>query len=169
MDWMASDYVKGKGSLAVKIRYFFVWLEARNDIPKRLISGGYSTIKLLRFSLAIIALISFSSVALGSPVWNSASIYGLWYGFVAAGYIIISAVFLLGLRMWYGGSIFFFLASAVINLNLGSDGGLNPLGAAGTPAFNAILSLGWLYLVVIGLAMTRYDKGSKKNQLLIQS
>ena len=166
---MAQTADKGSESLSVKLRYLFVWLEARNDIPKRLIAGGYSTIKLSRFSMTILALLSFSSVALGSTVWNSASLAGLWYGLVAAGYVVVAVIFLLGFRMWYGGSVAFFIVSAIVNLSLNNNGGLNPLGASGTVAFNEMLALIWVYLVVVGLVMMRYDKGSKLNDLLAQS
>lgn len=156
-------------SLSIKLRYLFVWVEARNDIPKRLIEGRYSIIKIARFTITILALLSFSSVALGSPVWNSATYAGLWYGLVSAGYVIAAMIFLLGLRMWYGPSVAFFIISAIVNLSINSGSGLNPLGAAGSINFDDILSVFWVYLVVVGLLLMRYDKGSKINDILSQS
>jgi hypothetical protein len=88
---------------------------------------------------------------------------------VAAGYVVVAVIFLLGFRMWYGGSVAFFIASAIINLSLDNSGGLNPLGASGTVAFNEMLGLIWVYLVLVGLVMMRYDKGSKLNDMLAQS
>ncbi len=166
---MAEDGKSGNGSLMIKLRYLFIWLEARNDLPKKFITGGYSIIKLARFSMTILALLSFSSVALGSPVWNSASLAGLWYGLIAAGYVVVAVIFLLGIRMWYGGSVAFFIISGIVNYHLASSGGPNPLGAWGTVNFNNIVALAWLYLIIVGLLMMRYDKGSKVNDLLAQS
>ncbi len=166
---MAESEKKANESLMIRLRYMFVWLEARNNTPKKFIAGSYSAIKIARFSMTVLALLSFSSVALGSPVWNSASILGLWYGLISAGYVVVAFIFLMGLRMWYGGAVSFFIISALVNFSVDNSGGLNPLGAWGTVNFNNLVALGWLYLVVVGLILMRYDKGSKVNELLAQS
>ncbi len=166
---MPSAKLKENNGLLIRLRYLSVWLSAREDLPINFITGGFSSIKLLRFSLAIISLISFSSVALGSPVWSSASYLGLWYGIVSSGYIIVAMIFLLGLRMWYGASVGFSLLSSIINLALDERSGFHPLGTWGATDLNNLVALGWIYLVLCGLFMMRYDKGSKINEMLVQS
>jgi len=151
------------------ISAMFIWLAARRNTPKSWFSGSYSTIKLVRFSLVILALFDFSAVALGNPIWNSANLVSLWFGLAEAGYVIIAMIYLLGLRMWYAANEVFLIGSAIINFSLGSSAGLNPLGALGSVTLNTILALTWLYLVIVGLIMMRYDKGSKVNELLLQS
>ena len=146
-----------------------LWLSARSNTPKSWFAGGYSRIKVVRFSLVVLALLDFSAVALGNPVWNYANYLSLWFGLVEAGYIIIAVVYLLGLRMWYGPNVAFLLLSAFINLYLGAGSDINPLGSLGSHGFNFILSLTWIYLVLVGLIIMRYDKGSKINELLAQS
>lgn len=157
------------GGLGLKLRYFNVWLSARS-LPKNWVRGNFSKIKLLRFSMVIISLISFSSVALGSTVWNSASFAGLWYGAISAGYVLTAMIFLLGMRMWYGAGEAFFIVSGIINLGINDAGtGFNPLGAAANAYVNSFIAIFWVYLVIVGLLMMRYDKGSKLNDLLQQS
>ena len=146
-----------------------IWLSARSNTPKSWFAGGYSRIKIMRFSLVVLALLDFSAVALGNPIWNYANYLSLWFGLVGAGYIIIAVVYLLGLRMWYGPNEIFLLLSAFVNLYLGAGSDMNPLGSLGSHGFNFVLSLTWVYLVLVGLLMMRYDKGSKINELLSQS
>ena len=146
-----------------------LWLSAKSNTPKSWFAGGYSRIKIMRFSLVVLALLDFSAVALGNPIWNYANYLSLWFGLVGAGYIIIAVVYLLGLRMWYGPNEIFLLLSAFVNLYLGAGSDMNPLGSLGSHVFNFVLSLTWVYLVLVGLLMMRYDKGSKINELLSQS
>ena len=146
-----------------------LWLSAKSNTPKSWFAGGYSRIKIMRFSLVVLALLDFSAVALGNQIWNYANYLSLWFGLVGAGYIIIAVVYLLGLRMWYGPNEIFLLLSAFVNLYLGAGSDMNPLGSLGSHGFNFVLSLTWVYLVLVGLLMMRYDKGSKINELLSQS
>ncbi len=146
-----------------------LWLSARSDTPKSWFAGGYSLIKTVRFSLVMLALLDFSAVAIGNPIWNTASYLSLWFGLVEAGYIVIAIVYLLGLRMWYGPNVAFLVLSALANMHLGAGGDLNPLGSLGSSGFNFIISLTWIYLVIVGIVIMRYDKGSKINGLLSQS
>lgn len=162
---MASEFLR---ELWNNIRYALFWLEVRKDVPKRWFKGGYSLIKLARFSMVFFALINFSAVALGSPNWNSATIYSLWLGFASALYILVGIIYMLGFRMWYGMSSAFLIISALINYSIDSTGGPDALTA--TPvSFNNLIALTWLYLVLMGLVLMRYDKGSKLNSVLQES
>lgn len=162
---MESEFLR---ELKNNLRYALFWLEVRKDTPKQWFKGNYSPIKLARFSMVFFALINFSAVALGSPNWNSASLYTLWLGLASAFYIIVAIIYMLGFRMWYGLSSGFLILSAIINYMLDSAGGPDAL--TSTPAsFNNLIALTWLFLVLMGLVLMRYDKGSKLNAVLQES
>ncbi len=158
-----------KARVRNSIQYTFFWLSARKDVPKSWFRGGFSNVKLIRFSLVVFALLNFSAVALGSTVWNSATPYSLWLGFASAAYIIIAIVYLLGLRAWYGPSSLFLVVSLAVNYLFNSGGGPVALSQSASPWFNGFIVLTWVYLVVVGLLLMRYDRGSRLNDLLVQS
>ncbi|HVA83259.1 MAG TPA: hypothetical protein VNF06_03785 [Candidatus Aquilonibacter sp.] len=162
---MASDLL---WELQNRLRYLFFWLEVRKDVPKNWFKGNYSPIKLARFSMVLLALLNFSAVALGSPNWNAATVYSLWLGFASAIYIIVAIIYMLGFRMWYGLSSGFLVLSAIVNYMFDSAGGPDALSATGV-TFNNLIALSWLYLVLMGLILMRYDKGSKLNSVLQES
>lgn len=147
----------------------FIWLSFRKNAPQEWFKGSYSPIKLVRMSLVIIALLNFSAVALGSPDWNAATTYSLWLGFASAIYVIVAIVYFLGLRMWYAPSSIVLLLSGGINYAFDSAGGPDALTPFTSPSFNDIIALSWVYLIVVGVLIMRYDKGSKLNELLQQS
>ena len=157
------------GRIHNRLRFAFFWLSVRKDVPKQWFKGSYSTIKIVRFSLVFFALLNFSAVALGSPNWNTATTYSLWLGFASAAYLLIAIVYFLGLRMWYGPTSAFLILSAIINYLFDSAGGPDALTGGSTALFNDAIAVTWLYLVVVGLIMMRYDRGSKLNDLLSQS
>lgn len=152
----------------ISLREWFFMLQLRPGIPKSWYSGGYSRIKFVRFSMVVLALLSYSALSLGTN-FTAATFLNLWYGLIAAGYVIVAIVYLLGLRMWYAPSTLFLIISALINLALNFSGGPLGLGPAATLAFAVVVGIFWLYLVIAGLFMLRYDKGSKINEMLLQS
>jgi hypothetical protein len=152
----------------IAIREWLFMLGARKDTPRNWFSGSYSRIKLVRVSLVIAALLNYSAFAQGSN-YLEATFTNLWYGLVYAGYIIVSMIFLFGLRMWYGPAIAFTILNVVINLMINFAGGPFALGTTANPAFAYATALIWTYTVVVGLLMMHYDKGSKINEMLQQS
>jgi multidrug transporter EmrE-like cation transporter len=98
----------------ITIREWFLWLSVR-DTPRSWFSGSYSLIKLVRFSMVFFALVNFAAIALGNPAWNVANLYSLWLGFADAGFILVSVIYLFGLRMWYAPVSLFLIVSGVIN------------------------------------------------------
>ncbi len=154
-----------------KISSYFLWLSVKKGLPKELSKGSYSSIKLLRFSLVIFALLNFSAVALGSPNWNVATPYSLWLGLASAIYILVAVIYLLGLRMWYGPVTAVLVISAITNYAFDATGGPDALSLSASPnlLFNDAVAVTWLFLVVAGIFAMRYDRGSKLNELLSQS
>ena len=153
----------------ISMRVFTFWLEVQRDTPRSWFSGGYSRIKFARFSLVVLALFDYSGLALGTSSFSAATLSNLWYGLAAAGYIIVAAVYLFGLRMWYAPAVTFVIISALINMAINFAGGPLGLGAGASSLFSLIVNVTWLYMVVAGLMIMRYDKGSKVNDLLLQS
>jgi hypothetical protein len=150
------------------LRYRFAWLSAR-DMPSAWSRGSYSWVKIIRFSLVVFALLNSAALALGSPSWNVANLFSLWLGFVFAAFLLIAVIYFLGLRMWYAGATAFLIVAAVINYLFNAAGGPLALSSYTTVSLSTALALGWLYLVVVGIIIMRYDKGSKLNELLQQS
>ena len=166
---MAYSYREKYRDFKTQLRYAFAWLAVRKGLPVEWFRGGYSWIKIVRFSLVAFSLLNFSAVALGSPNWNSATLYGLWLGFASAAYIILAVIYFLGLRMWYGPAAGFAIFAAIINFLFDSRGGPDALSSLNNPNFNDLVGLTWLYLVVVGILIMRYDRGSKINEMLQQS
>ncbi len=166
---MAYTYREKFRDFTNQLRYYFAWLSVRKDTPKIWFSGSYSWIKVVRFSLVIFSLLNFAALALGSPNWNVASFYSLWLGFASAAFILIAIIYFLGLRMWYGPVAGFLIIAAIINYIFDAAGGPDALSPINRPSFNDLIALTWLYLVVVGIVIMRYDKGSKLNELLKQS
>jgi hypothetical protein len=152
-----------------QMRYSFAWFSVKKGLPTSLSSGSYSWIKLVRFSLVVFALLNSAALALGSPSWNVANLFSLWLGFVFAAFILIAVIYFLGLRMWYSAATGFLIVAAVVNYLFNAAGGPLALSSYTTVTLSTALAVGWLYLVIVGIAIMRYDKGSKLNELLQQS
>jgi hypothetical protein len=71
--------------------------------------------------------------------------------------------------MWYGAATAFLIVAAVVNYLFNAAGGPLALSSYTTVSLSTALALGWLYLVIVGIVIMRYDKGSKLNELLKQS
>lgn len=151
------------------LNYRLAWFSAKSDMPSDWSKGSYSAVKIVRFSLVVFALLNSAALALGSNSWNTTSFYSLWLGVVFAAFILIAVIYFLGLRMWYGVSTGFLIFSAVVNYLLNPAGGPLALSSYTEPSLNLVIALSWLYLVIVGIAIMRYDKGSKLNELLKQS
>lgn len=148
------------------LRYRFAFLAARSDLPSKWSSGSYSWVKIIRFTLVVFALLNSAGLALGSPSWNVANLFSLWLGFVFAAFLLIAIIYFLGLRMWYSGATAFLIIAAVVNYLFNAAGGPLALSSYTTFSLSTALAFGWLYLVIVGIAIMRYDKGSKLNDLL---
>jgi hypothetical protein len=164
---MVFDLKEWLRRIPINLRILTVAMEARRDTPKEWFAGGYSRIKLLRLSLAVVALLNYSALALGTN-FTLASWFNLWVGLAGAGYILIAFVYLLGLRMWYAPTTVFVILSAIVNFAINLNGG--PLGVGGaTYDFFVVAAIMWLYVLFFGIIALKYDKGSRINDLLQQS
>ena len=153
-------------SLILKLRFLSLWLSSREDIPKKWIQGGYSRIKFARLVTAIVLLLNASIFIISSSFMLGSGIsLSTWYIFQGAIYLILSIVFLLGLRMWYGPSLLFLLASIIINLAFPT----NIIAILFYQPAATIISLSMLYLALSMIVLMRYDSGSKINEMLRQS
>lgn len=164
---MVFDLKEWLRRIPINFRILTMAMEARHDTPREWFSGGYSRIKILRFSLAVVALLNYSALALGTN-FTLASWLNLWIGLAGAGYILIAFVYLLGLRMWYAPTTAFVILSAVVNFAINFGGGPLGVGSA-TYGFLVVATVMWLYILLFGILAMKYDKGSKINDLLRQS
>jgi hypothetical protein len=83
--------------------------------------------------------------------------------------VLLTVIYFLGLRMWYGPAAGFAIIAAGINYLFDSTGGPDALSPLNKVGFNDLIALSWLYLVIVGILIMKYDKGSKLNELLKQS
>lgn len=136
------------------------------------LTGGYTPIKIIRFTIMAFAILDAAAHLYASPA--SYPLVTLWLEIEVSAFIVISIVFLLGLKIWYIPSIIFTLFNLVVFLL----SGIIPLPPiSGTPlvghvqfasySFGRAFSLiAWLYIIIVGFIMLKYDKGSKINDLL---
>ena len=76
------------------------------------ITGGYSKIKFLRFSLLFFAIIDAAAHLYASP--STYPYVTFWLEIEVSAFIVMSVVFLLGLRIWYLPSILFTIFNLVL-------------------------------------------------------
>ncbi len=136
------------------------------------VTGGYTPIKIIRFTLVAFAILDAAAHLYASPA--SYPLVTFWLEIEVSAFIVISIVFLLGLKIWYIPSILF----TVFNLFIYLLSGIIPLPPiSGAPlvghvqfasySFGRAFSLvAWLYIIIVGIIMLKYDKGSKINDLL---
>ncbi|MDA8072700.1 MAG: hypothetical protein M0Z40_07775 [Actinomycetota bacterium] len=128
-----------------------------------------------RFALVLVALVDAAAHIFASPAKSPE--VTLWLDGEVVLYVLIAMVYLLGLRMWYLPS----LAYSALNLVLFFVSGYVAIPGITTAALTGHLafshyyfgrgfSLGaWIFLLVVGAAMLKFDKGSKLNALLRDS
>ncbi len=136
------------------------------------LTGGYTKIKIIRFTLMIFAILDASAHLYASPA--SYPLVTFWLEIEVSAFIIIAIVFWMGLKIWYIPSILFNIFNLVIYL----ISGIVPLPPiSGVPlvghvdflnySFGRAFSLvAWVYIILVGTMMLKYDKGSKLNDLL---
>ncbi|WP_393970677.1 hypothetical protein OXIME_000902 [Oxyplasma meridianum] len=89
-------------------------------------------------------------------------------------FIVISVVFLLGLRIWYLPSIIFTLFNLILYLVSGivAIPPISPVALTGHIQFadysfgRSFSLIAWLYIIIVGLFALKVDKGSRLNDLL---
>jgi hypothetical protein len=136
------------------------------------ITGGYSKIKFLRFSLLFFAILDAAAHLYASP--STYPYVTFWLEIEVSAFIVISVVFLLGLRIWYLPAIIFTLFNLVLYLVSGivAIPPISPVALTGHIQFadysfgRAFSLIAWLYIIIIGSVALRLDRGSKLNDLL---
>ncbi|MHB1766057.1 MAG: hypothetical protein ACYCS1_11180 [Gammaproteobacteria bacterium] len=136
-----------------------------------------ATVKIhwLRFSLAFFALLSVASHLFSAPGGTSQITF--WLETEVAFYSIIGVIYLLGLRMWYVPAVLY----SVVNAAIFFVSALIAIpGITAQPlvahiqffqyGYGSVISLiAWLYLIVFGIVGIKCDKGSKLNDMLMES
>jgi hypothetical protein len=137
--------------------------------------GPYSSIKFLRFSLALAALIAVAAHLYAVPA--ATSIATMYLDVEVALYILIAIIYILGLKMWYWPALIY----SVFNICLFFVSGVVAIpGITQQPLIGHIEFLqysfgragsvtAWLYLIIFGILAIKYDKGSKINEILQES
>lgn len=136
------------------------------------LTGGYTGKKIVRFTVMMFALIDAAAHLYASPA--SYPLVTFWLEIEVASFIVIGIVFLLGLRIWYLPSVLFTVLNVVLYLVSGvvAIPPISPVALAGHVQFldysfgRAFSLIAWIYIIVVGLVLFRYDSGSKLNALL---
>ncbi len=163
---MASrEYANANSRILLKLRYIFVWLSARDDIPGRWVKGEYSRVKFTRLSVAIISLINVAIIMVSSSFMTAHYGVAVWDVLEASIYMIIAIVFILGLRMWYAPCLLFFRISLMVNFMFNAA----IIQSDFSRSMSEIMTLSWIYLIFSSIVLMRYDLGSKVNSLLKES
>ena len=136
------------------------------------ITGGYSRIKFLRFSLVFFAIIDAAAHLFASPA--SYPLVTFWLEIEVSAFIVISMVFLFGLKIWYLPAIVFTIFNLVLYLVSGivAIPPISPTALTGHIQFadysfgRSFSLLAWLYIIIVGTIAMKVDKGSKLNDLM---
>ncbi len=149
--------------------------DKKNYIKDYWIKSANNKIHWLRFSLVFFALLDVAAHIYSSP--GSTAYVTFWLETEVAFYIIIAVVYLLGLRMWYTPALLYsllnisiYFVSAFIVIP-----GITTSPLTGHIQFlsyglgRLISLIAWLYLIIFGTIALKYDKGSKLDELLIDS
>lgn len=148
----------------------YVWNNMNEFLQS--LTGGYSKIKFLRFTILTFALLNAAAHLYASP--SSFPYVTFWLEIEVAAFIVIGLVFLLGLRIWYLPSVFFtvfnlavYLLSGVVALPPISPEVLTGHIQFASYSFGRFFSLiAWLYIIIVGTISIKVDKGSNLNDLL---
>ncbi len=136
------------------------------------LTGGYSKIKFLRFTVLSFALLNAAAHLYASP--SSFPYVTFWLEIEVAAFIVIGMVFLLGLRIWYLPSVLFTMFNLAVYFLSGVVAlpPISPVALAGHIQFanysfgRAFSLIAWLYIIIVGLISIKVDKGSKLNDLM---
>ncbi len=138
----------------------------------RAATGAFPSITWMRFSMVVLALLDAAAHLFASP--GQTHVITFWLETEVAAYILISVIYLLGLRSWYGPSIAYsvvnlviFFISAYVPIPGVTHGALAGHVAFGHYSFGRGFSLlAWVYLIGMGLWLNRIDRGSQVDALL---
>lgn len=101
---------------------------------------------------------------------------GLWFDIEVIAYTIIAVVYLLGLRNWYVPAVLFNALNVFLYFGSGFFAIPGLTGMAFGNRFSAfavgnlnmeIMMASWIALLILGIAMLRYDPGSELDRLLV--
>ncbi len=157
---MAATVIRGRGN------------DDRTDRVETAQDGAYSGLKWIRFSMVILALLDAAAHLFASPGQTAEVTF--WLETEVAVYILISAIYLLGLRSWYTPAIaysvlnlvIFFLSAVVVLPGITHSALVGHIQFSKYSFGRGFSLLAWLYLIVVGLVLNRIDKGSKLDALL---
>ena len=128
-----------------------------------------------RFALALVALVDAAAHIFASPAKSPE--VTLWLDGEVVLYVLIAMIYLLGLRMWYLPALAYSALNVVLFFVSGfvAIPGITIAALTGHLAFSHYyfgrgFSLGaWIFLLLVGGAMLKLDKGSKLNEWLRDS
>ncbi len=100
---------------------------------------------------------------------------GFWFDLEVIAYTIIAVIFLFGLRTWYWPAVGFnifnlgiYFISGVVAIpgitSMASPGRFSLM--AGLSSINIII-IGWVFVLILGLLLLKYDPGSELDKLLV--
>jgi hypothetical protein len=138
-------------------------------------AGAFTGIKWLRFTMVVLALLDAAAHLFASP--GQAPEVPFWLETGVAVYVLISVIYLLGLRSWYTPAIaysglnlvIFFLSAFVRMPGITHSALMGHVQFAQYSFGRGFSLLAWLYLILVGLVMNRVDQGSKLDRLLRES
>ncbi|MDE1850985.1 MAG: hypothetical protein KGH54_04310 [Candidatus Micrarchaeota archaeon] len=131
----------------------------------------FSKIAILRFSIAIFALLNAAAHLFPSPSGSMAGQF--WFNLEVVAYTLIAIMCLLGLKRWYP----IFIAYSVLNITLFFLAGVIAMPGITQAPLSANLNFmsydisrlfsvaSYLYLIVVGSILLMVDKGSKLEEL----
>ena len=139
---------------------------------KASLAGAFTGIKWLRFTMVVLALLDAAAHLFSSPGQTPEVTF--WLETEVAVYVLISVIYLLGLRSWYTPAIAYsvlnlviFFLSAFVPMPGITHGALVGHVQFAQYSFGRGFSLlAWLYLILVGLVLNRIDRGSQLDRLL---
>lgn len=149
--------------------------DSKSDAAVDAQDGAYSGLKWIRFSMVILALLDAAAHLFASPGQTAEVTF--WLETEVAVYILVSVIYLLGLRSWYTPAIaysvlnlvIFFLSAVVVLPGITHSALVGHIQFAKYSFGRGFSLLAWVYLIVVGLILNRIDKGSKLDALLRDS
>ena len=139
------------------------------------IRGNLAGLKWLRFSMVLLALLDAAAHLFSSPGQTPEVTF--WIETEVAAYVLIGIIYLLGLRSWYTAAIaysvlnmlIFFLSAFVVLPGITHSILVGHVQFSQYSFGRTFSVLGWLYLIIVGLVLNRFDHGSNLDALLRNS
>ncbi|BFI73826.1 hypothetical protein YN1_8130 [Nanoarchaeota archaeon] len=138
-------------------------------------TGPYSLIKFLRFSLAFAALFEIAAHLYAIPA--ATPVATMYLDTEIALYTFVAIIYIFGLRMWYWPAwiysiiniVLFFISGIIAIPGVTSQPLIGHLEFSQYSFGRAGSVICWIYLIIFGAIALKYDKGSKINELLMES